>query len=200
MEIFKDIPWYEWLYQASNMGNIKSLPRKVNRNKCWIIIVGWKILKSDMGTTWYYTICLCWKNKKKKTLLIHRLVAQAFIQNPENKPQVNHIDWNKLNNNLDNLEWCTKSENAIHSLRILWYRNNFHLKNPRSMLRKHWKNHHTSKPINQYDLMWNFIKIWDNATEVRKYLNIRNQDISGCCNNKPHCKTAGWFIWKFNLN
>lgn len=105
-EIYKDIKGYEGLYQVSNLGNVKSLSRN-------------KILISDKYTnnaTTYHRITLC-KNGVTKRFLVHRLVATVFINNPENKPQVNHIDNNGSNNIYTNLEWVTASENMQHSVK-----------------------------------------------------------------------------------
>ena len=102
-EEWKDVKGFEGLYQISNYGRIKSLRfNKVRLMKPFI--------KS------YYMVELC-VNSVRKTFMVHRLVAEAFIPNPENKPQVNHIDGNKLNPRVDNLEWCTPSENLKHAYR-----------------------------------------------------------------------------------
>ena len=106
-EIWKDIIWYEGLYQISNLGNVKSL-------KFWKE----RILKSYKNSAWYLRICL-FKEWKCKILRINRLVAQRFTPNPLNKTQVNHINWIKDDNKVLNLEWCNDSENQIHSYRIL---------------------------------------------------------------------------------
>ena len=110
-ETFKDIIGYEGLYQISNLGTVLSLP-KGNGN-------GYKtkVLKYDIKThahTNYARVTLS-KEGKTKRFQVHRLVAQAFIANPENKPFVNHIDNNGLNNSVENLEWCSHTENMKHS-------------------------------------------------------------------------------------
>lgn len=104
MEIFKDIKNYEGLYKISNTGKVYSFVT----NKTL------KPYKQVTRNTTYDRVYLV-KNKVKVRYLIHRLVAEAFIDNPDNKPCVNHIDNNGSNNNVDNLEWCTYSENLLHA-------------------------------------------------------------------------------------
>ena len=105
MEIFKKIKGYEDLYEISNYGNVKSLPKY----KCKIS----KILKPSLRGN--YLFVRLTKNKIVKSYSVHRLVAEAFVSNPKNKPEVNHLDGNKLNNHSSNLEWCTSSENQQHA-------------------------------------------------------------------------------------
>lgn len=113
-EIWKDIEGYEGLYQVSTYGNIKSLarPRKNGNGKCYIQKE--KLLKQTFTSTGYKKVEL-YKDGKRKSFKVHRLVAMAFIPNPDNKPEVNHINGNKINNNIDNLEWVTSSENSVHA-------------------------------------------------------------------------------------
>lgn len=106
MEIWKDILNYEGLYQVSNYGNIKSLNR-INRNGK---TVHEKILSQAKGTSGYLQVNLS-KDNEAKIFQVHRLVAVAFIDNPDNKPQVDHIDNNKHNNHVENLRWVTGKEN-----------------------------------------------------------------------------------------
>lgn len=103
-EIWRDIDGYEGLYQVSNFGRVKSFQKGTVR-----------ILKPAINRKWLFVV-LC-KNGGKKIFKVHRLVAMAFIPNPDGKPQVNHIDGNPQNNHVDNLEWCTPSENMQHALR-----------------------------------------------------------------------------------
>jgi len=117
-EIWKDVKDYEGYYQISNLGNVKSLERYRkgrNNSKC---IVKERILKETKGYCDRYKGVLLCNNGIKKKITIHRLVAQAFVSNLENKPCVNHLDGNKLNNNVKNLEWCTYSENDKHAYKI----------------------------------------------------------------------------------
>lgn len=158
-EIWKDIKEYEGLYQVSNLGKVKSL----KRNK----IITPKLIHS------YFSVIL-YNKKNYKNFRIHRLVAQAFIPNPNNYPQVNHIDGNKLNNSVNNLEWCTQSHNMKEAYRI-------GLEKPKKMT------------INQYDLSGNFIKMWNSIKDVEVFYN--NRHISDCCKGKR--KTACGYIWRY---
>lgn len=181
MEEFKDIKNYEGLYKISNIGNVLS----INYNKSGKE----QIMKTTISNSGYKRVALSNKgNVKIKS--IHRLVAEVFIPNPENKPEVNHIDGNKLNNNVNNLEWNTSSENTIHRFKILGHKG--------SNIGKYSKESNYHKEVNQYTIQGEFIKTWICAYDIQKELNIWSTSISKCCNN--NLKTAGGFIWKFKLD
>lgn len=114
-EEWRDIPGYEGLYQVSNFGRVYSVKR-MNRDRC---IGGRFICQSsvDKKNNSYMHVQLC-KNGEEKCVLVHRLVAMAFIPNPDNLPQVNHKDENKQNNHVDNLEWCTHKYNMNYGSRF----------------------------------------------------------------------------------
>ena len=176
-EIWKDIKDYEGLYQISNLGNIKSVTRKVKNKKYGTMIAKEKILKQNMSKAGYFTIGLC-KNGKTKTTSVHRLVASTFILNPKNKPCINHLDNNPSNNNVKNLEWCTQKENIQHAC-------------------KSGNMNGVPKKINQYDLEENFIKTWKSMQEASRNLKIPASNICYCCKGYSKYSHAGGFIWRY---
>ena len=160
IEVYKTIEDYP-NNQISNLGNVKN---KHNR-----------ILKDRIDKYGYKVIGLS-KDGKQKNLFIHRLVATAFIPNPNNLPQVNHIDENKLNNRVENLEWCSIVYNINYGTRT----------------KKQIKSN--SIPILQYTLEGEFVRKWDSATEIKNKLGFDNSFISKCCRGER--KSSYGFIWK----
>jgi|688.fasta_scaffold872797_1 hypothetical protein len=114
-EVWKDIVGYEESYQVSNLGNVKALRRKFTPNGATRFTEE-KLANLYINRHGYVKVQIS-KNSKQKQVSVHRLVAIAFLPNNENKPEVNHIDGNKLNNKIDNLEWSTRSENVIHGIK-----------------------------------------------------------------------------------
>ena len=172
-ELWKDIDGYEGLYQISNLGNVKSVQRIVTRGTNFIPI-NERILKTGDNDGYKYVSLS--KSGKSKTVWIHRLVAIAFIPNPNKLPCVNHIDENTHNNCVTNLEWCTHSyNNSYNEIRI------------KSSIPKR-------KPVLQYSKDGKFIKEWTHAREAAESLGINKRAIYGCC--KGRSKTSGGFIWK----
>lgn len=116
-EVWKDIPSYEGYYSVSNLGRVMSHTRKIRYPNGHIHTYHRRFLRPRTSTNGYQNVALQ-KNKNYKSCSVHRLVAKIFVPNPENLPQVNHIDGNKTNNNASNLEWCSPSYNVNHAIRI----------------------------------------------------------------------------------
>lgn len=180
IEVWKDILWYEWMYQVSNLGKVRSLFR-YNRELKW-------------NTDWFwYKFVVLYKNKIWKVYKIHRLVMFAFVW--ENKLQVNHKNWIKSDNRLENLEYCTASQNIKHAFDVLWKKNNFQTNHPQKW--KSCKNNHNSIKIKQFSKDWEFIKDWCSIMEVKRVLWISDANISKVCKWKR--ETAGWYKWSIIL-
>ena len=179
-EIWKDIKGYEGLYQVSNLGRVKSLKFLSNVHKKYYDRE--KILKTGKDIRGYDVVILC-RNGVQKGFKVHRLVAEAFIPNPNDLPQVNHIDENKENNCVSNLEFCTNKYNSGYGTR-----------NER-ISKTMTNNSKISKKVNQYDKQGNFIKEWVSLQEAGRQTKINVRNICSCCKGKY--KTAGGYIWKY---
>ena len=182
-EVWKPVKGFEGKYEVSNTGKVRSIDRFDANNRFRKGIE----LKQLIESQGYYRVTL-WHNKcSKEDIRVHYLVACHFIDNPENKKTVNHKDGNKLNNNLNNLEWNTYSENHLHA-----YKNG--LKKP-AFLNKFGAEHHRSKKVLQSNADGYIINIFDSQLEASRKTGISNKNISSCCNNKRY--SAGGFIWRF---
>ena len=191
-KIWKEIPNTNGLYFASTDGEIKSAPRmrKYLSGGCvkGEYLRDGRILKKVKSEHGYYCVTLKLNDGTQKTKMVHRLVAQTFIPNPENKPQINHIDGCKTNNNISNLEWCTARENIIHA-----FKNGLNL-GSKPWLGKCGKKHHNSIPIVAYDLDGNFVREYESGNLAAKDLGVTSSHISACIHGKR--KSAYGFIWK----
>ena len=175
VEIWKDYKDYEGLYQASNLGRLRSLDRWVKSKSGSVRLCKGKILKLCTDKYGYLKVSL-YKNNKVKTYYVHRLVAEAFIPNPENLPEVNHKDENKLNNNAENLEWCDREYNC-----------NFGTRNEKVAKK-------CSKPVVQYTLDGQFVREWESIRECDRN-GFNHGAVAVCCQGKR--KTHKGFIWKY---
>lgn len=172
-ESWKPIAGFEGLYEVSSLGRVKALNyRQTGREQ---------ILKPQKNKYGYLKICL-YKDRHQKFAYIHRLVSMAFLPNPKNLPQINHINENKEDNRVENLEWCTTSYNI-----------NFGSRNERVAKAK--TNGKLSKKVYQYDLNDNFIKEWPSAKEIYRQTGYNNGSISNCCKGKR--KTVYGYKWSY---
>ena len=179
---------YESLYKVSSSGDIMVLPKKVGFGKGYIQKGRLSKLRTDKNG---YKILTFSKKDVRKTIKIHRVVAIAFIPNPENKPQVNHKNGIKSDNRVENLEWVTGSENVIHGFKVL------KRKNPKWGRGRFGKLHAKSRPIIQYNMNGDFIKEWESMNIACLVLGINGGTggISSCCRGVS--KKAYGFKWKY---
>ena len=181
-EIWKDIEGYEGLYQVSNIGRVRSLPRVTDRldsagNLGRLTIKG-GILKLHPIKKGYLRAAFK-VGKKQKHIQVHRLVAEAFIPNPNNLPQVNHKDEDKTNNRVDNLEWCDNIYNSNYGVRSK--------KIAKSL----------SVAVDQLTMDGKFIRRWDSINEAAKALNTNTGAISFVCKGIRGRVSAGGYRWRY---
>lgn len=219
IEIWKDVVGWEGFYLVSNFGRIRSLDRivKGGSNQNGRLIKG-RIRKTIISKG-YVSVNLLDKNNGKSTRnSVHVFVAKAFIPNPENKPCVNHIDGNKQNNNVYNLEWCTYTENARHAI-------NTGLKKPHKLTDaqkqnikqkaklythlKEWQINNKNKmkemalnaslsqckKVNQLDMDGKFIKQWNSLADAARAINSKAVYVWRCA--KGNQKSAKGFRWEY---
>lgn len=160
VETFVEIEGFE-NYEVSILGKVRNIKTG-------------KILKPSLWNNGYLMHRL-YKNNKQKRLYLHRILATAFIDNPEGKPCVNHIDENKLNNDLNNLEWCTVKENNVHGTRM------------KRIAEK------LSQKVIQLDLNDNVLKIFESMRQAKRETGVSTGNISSCCRGRT--KSAGGFKW-----
>lgn len=184
-EIWKDIPGWKGLYQISSFGRLKSF--KQNNDG--------KIMSLTNKNGDYFSVVLQGKGKVRRSTKIHRLVAEAFISNPDSLPEVNHIDGNKQNNKVGNLEWCSRSHNVLHSIKM-------HPEQLNGMIL--YNKTYRPKPVAQISkTSGEVIAIFPTASFAHKKTGICARNILQVANRTPFNKkgqirkTAGGYIWRF---
>lgn len=140
------------------------------------------VLTPFISNRGYYRVFVCSDEGKRLYRRVHRLVLESFVLNPDNLPQVNHKDENKLNNYIANLEWCTNQYNQNYGTAML-----------RSSLKR--LNGSRSKAVSQFDLDNNLIKTYPSTMEAQRQTGITNVAIGFCC--RGNCKAASGYIWKY---
>lgn len=179
-EIWKDIDGFSGIYQVSSYGRIKSLRDTIynHRMKKTMTIHREKILRPYKDTKGYLLVDLRYDGKRN-TKKVHRLVAQAFIPNPDNLLQVNHKDENKQNNNIDNLEWCSNKYNSTYGTA------------KKRMAEKN------KKKVIQMDANGNIVCEWDSIGEAAKSLNVCMDTITAWCNGKHKSRYMSEYTFLF---
>lgn len=161
MEVWKDIKGYEGKYQVSSLGNVKSLNYHREGRE--------KELTQCVDTDGYMVVLL-YKDGRKKTCKVHRLVAEAFLSNDNGLPSINHKDENKRNNSVDNLEFCTVGYNNRYSKEV---------------------------PVLQCDLSGNVIREWNSIKAASDELSLKRSNIGACCRRYGKNKSAGGYTWRY---
>lgn len=177
-EIWKDVKNYEGIYQISNLGRVKSLERTVIKKdgRSQQIKESLRTIEYNVGD--YRVVGLC-KNGKQKIKRVARLVAEAFIPNPNNLPEVNHIDENKHNDSVQNLEWCSRSYNINHGTR-----------------NKRVGNHYI-KRVYQYSLNGKLIKVFNSLSEAAKANNYLVGNMSVACRKVKEGATCNNYFFSY---
>ena len=184
METWKTIKHYNGRYKISSYGRVSSVAREITRNDkrgySYTYMREGKFLKTSLASMGYFVVGLC-KDGKAKQFFVHRLVAEHFIINSKNKPQVNHLDGNKKNNYVDNLEWVTASENGLHAHRmgLSTSKRVFGKENHRSLKIKQTKNNGE-------------VRVWDSMMSAKRH-GYDTGCICRCCKgqSKKH-KNSTW--------
>lgn len=184
-EIWKDIKGYEGLYQVSNLGRVKRrrciIPNTGTKGNSGTQTIHERIMKLQTNKYGYLYVCLS-QNGQQKHHTVHRLVANAFLSNPDNKPQVNHINGIKTDNTINNLEWSTGAENMIHAFKI-------GLKSKPSNFGN------KSKRVLQYTLDGNLLAEYPSAMEASRKTGFSQGNISSVC--RGECTQRHGYIWKY---
>ena len=193
-EVWKPIEGYEGLYQVSNMGRVKSLERKVwnCKGRGYYMTIHERIKKTSKDSWGYLRVAL-YKDGKVKNHLIHRLVGQAFLENPMGYDEINHKDENKQNNCVDNLEWCSHSYNNTYNDKAKKAGKKAAEKlRGRKQTEEQIKK--KSKPVFSVDRDSGLIMWWQSANEAGRVLGINRSHIADCCKGKAKsCGNHYWF-------
>lgn len=175
--IWKPVVGYEGLYEVSNTGLVKSLNKYKKP----------RLLKLTKRTDGYLGVVLC-RDKTQRTFTVHRLVANAFLPNPDDLEMINHKDENKTNNHVNNLEWCTRAYNQVYSMNLhperrKEFANNLKKYSPRT---QKGVPHKYTKRVAILDDNNNIISIYDNAATAAKDLELRTCNVTEVCKANTH--------------
>ena len=183
-EEWKDIQGYEGLYQVSNQGRVRSLGMRFIRSNLKPYTRPPRFLKYHASKCGYLCVELC-NHGYTKRYVVHRLVALAFIPNPNNLPEVNHKDEDKTNNCVGNLEWCTHKYNSTYGSRADRIKNTL-MKTGRS------------KAVLMCDISGNVIRKFGSISEACREMKISSGSVVECCKGTRYRKTVKGYVWKYD--
>lgn len=184
MEIWKDIQGYEGLYQISNLGNVKGYKKVYFCGNNTKRVLEERLIVGDIARG--YRRVELWNNRRHKKYMVHRLVAQAFIPNPDNKPEIDHIDGNPLNNKVENLRWCNHKENLNNPITL---KRKSDSAKGNHMTGRFGALHHNSKKVKCIETG----SVYGGIAEAERKTGIRH--ISSVCRGAR--KTAGGYHWQY---
>jgi hypothetical protein len=179
-EIWKDIEGYEGIYQVSNLGRVRSLDYTVTKKDGTVQTYKGKVFSMTLNTTGYPYVSFRMGSSKRKSLTVHRLVAQAFIPNPNNLPEVNHRNEDKTDNRVENIEWCDRKYNMQYGTRN---------DRQKEKIERH--------SVDQLDKYGNLLNTYPSIKEAARIVGIRHPEcITKCCTGDR--MTAGGYRWRYS--
>jgi len=191
--MWKEILDTDGLYFVNEKGSVKSADRTrrgVSHGEEFTYVRKGRLLKQSLNRKGYPCVTLKKLDGTQKVVCVHRLVALTFIPNPQNLPQINHIDGIKTNNNVSNLEWCTPQHNIVHAFKMGLN------KATKFWTGKKGSNHPASKPVVAFDKTGNRIMEFASATSAADFMKIHSPShISSCANGRR--KSCAGYVWRF---
>lgn len=183
-EIWKPVVGFEGYYEVSNLGRVRSVDRIITYSTGVKTPYKGKVI-SSIVTQAYLQVNLQ-VNQRRKMAYVHRLVAEAFIPNPDSKKHVDHINGDKLDNRVENLRWATPRENQYNPVTVRRHREMMAKRVCKSI-----------KRVYQYDLDMNLINTFSSIADAGRQTGINTSSIVGCCRNRQYKNTAGGYIWRY---